>query len=392
MRAVVCQEAELRVAELPEPTPAEGQARIEIVRCGICGSDLHARHGVDQWADLARKVGYDRFATSTEPVVFGHEYSGTVAEYGPNTKPTIPTGTPIVAMPIIRNGAHVDSIGLSGYAPGGYADQMLVQASLMLPVPNGFAPDLAALTEPMAIAHHAVRRGEVGKGQPAIVLGCGPIGLAVILMLKAAGVRTVIASDYAPGRRVLAELCGADVVVDPSLESPFSTPRSHPKGTLTDAPAMLNLAIRTVEQLRQLPVIDWRHVWRVADRLGVGPKFPVIFECVGVPGMIDSVITQAPFFARVVVVGVCVGGDTITPAMAINKELDLRFVFGYTPLEFRDTLYLLADGKVDPRPLVTGTVGLDGVEAAFDALAQPEVHAKILVDPRSDARTPTAAR
>jgi threonine dehydrogenase-like Zn-dependent dehydrogenase len=391
MRAVVCENAELEVAELPAPDPIEGQARIEVVRCGICGSDLHARHGVDQWAELARKVGYDRFATSNEPIVFGHEYSGTVAEYGPKTKPTIPTGTPVVSMPIIRNGEHVDSIGLSPHAPGGYAEQMLVQASLMLPVPNGLAPDLAALTEPLAIAHHAVRRGEVGKGQVAIVLGCGPIGLAVILMLKAAGVRTVIASDYAPGRRALAERCGADLVVDPAGQSPFAMPQARPNGTLTDAPSMLNLAIRTVEQLQQLPVIDWRHVWRVGDRLGLGPKFPVIFECVGVPGMIESVLTQAPFFARVVVVGVCVGGDTITPALAINKELDLRFVFGYTPLEFRDTLHMLADGKVDPRPLVTGTVGLGGVEAAFEALAQPDIHAKILVDPRSEARAPVTS-
>jgi threonine dehydrogenase-like Zn-dependent dehydrogenase len=74
--------------------------------------------------------------------------------------------------------------------------------------------------------------------------------------------------------------------------------------------------------------------------------------------------------------------------MAINKEIDLRFVVGYTPLEFRDTLHMLADGKVDPRPLVTGTVGLEGVEAAFAALGDPEAHAKILVDPRSSATAP----
>ena len=97
-----------------------------------------------------------------------------------------------------------------------------------------------------------------------------------------------------------------------------------------------------------------------------------------------------PLFSRVVVVGVCVGQDTITPARAIQKEVDLRFVFGYTPLEFRDTLHLLADGKVDPRPLITGTVGLDGVATAFDALANPELHAKILIDPHSSATAPTA--
>jgi threonine dehydrogenase-like Zn-dependent dehydrogenase len=112
----------------------------------------------------------------------------------------------------------------------------------------------------------------------------------------------------------------------------------------------------------------------------------VIFECVGVPGVIDSIIDGAPLFSRVVVVGVCVGPDRVTPAMAINKEIDLRFVLGYSPLEFRDTLHMLADGKVDPNPIVTGTVGLDGVGAAFAGLDEPKVHAKILIDPQS-ART-----
>ena len=74
--------------------------------------------------------------------------------------------------------------------------------------------------------------------------------------------------------------------------------------------------------------------------------------------------------------------------MAINKEIDLRFVLGYTPLEFRDTLHMLADGNVDDTPLITGTVGLDGVAAAFDALGDPAAHAKILIDPKSDATMP----
>jgi threonine dehydrogenase-like Zn-dependent dehydrogenase len=111
----------------------------------------------------------------------------------------------------------------------------------------------------------------------------------------------------------------------------------------------------------------------------------VVFEAVGVPGVIESIVGGAPLFSRVVVVGVCVGEDRFRPAMAINKEIDLRFVLGYTPLEFRDTLHLLAEGTVDPRPLITGEVGLDGVAGAFDALADPEAHAKILVDPYANA-------
>ena len=255
----------------------------------------------------------------------------------------------------------------------------------MLAVPNGLAPEVAALTEPLAVAWHAVRRGEVGRRSVAIVVGCGPIGLAVILMLKARGVRMVVASDYSPARRALARRCGADVVVDPGIEEPFAA--APAAGHLTDAPSAFELAVGTREKLGRLPV-GWWHVWRLAEAIGAGPKHPVIFECVGVPGVIESIIDGAPFFSRVVVAGVCVGPDRFTPAMAVNKEIDLRFVFAYTPLEFRDTLRMLAEGKVDPRPLITGTVGLEGVEAAFTTLASPEEHAKILIDPRLPATEP----
>jgi threonine dehydrogenase-like Zn-dependent dehydrogenase len=385
VKAVVCQHAELTVEDRPDPVPGRGQVRLKVLRCGICGSDLHARHGMDSWAQMAAEVGYDRFARSNQPVVFGHEFCGEVAEHGPGCRGGSPSGSHVVALPLLKGEQHVDMVGLSMHAPGAYAEEMLVNETLMLPVPNGLSPDLAALTEPMAVGWHAVQRGEVGKRDVAIVIGCGPIGLAVILALKTKGVRTVVASDYSPGRRALASACGADVVVDAAHESPFAA--SPDRGQLPDVPAALDLVLGTLGKLERLP-IGWWHLWRLGEKLGAMPKHPVIFECVGVPGVIESIIDGAPMFSRVVVVGVVVGSDQITPAMAINKEIDLRFVFGYTPLEFRDTLHMLAEGKIDPAPLITGKVGLDGVGAAFDALGNPETHAKILVDPSSAAAAP----
>jgi threonine dehydrogenase-like Zn-dependent dehydrogenase len=386
MRAVACQRAELEVVDLPEPVPARGQVRIEVLRCGICGSDLHARHGIDEWAQMAARTGYDRFGRSEEAIVFGHEFSGSVVEYGPGCGGKLPTGTPVVAVPLVRGTQGIDAVGLSAHAPGAYAEQLVVQESMMMAVPNGLAPDVAALTEPMAVAWHAVRRGEVRKRDVAIVIGCGPVGLGVILCLKASGVRTVVASDFSAGRRALATACGADVVIDPAVGSPYEGGAG--RGHITDAPAALELAVGTREKLGRLPV-GWWHLWRLGEKLGGMPKRPVIFECVGVPGMISSIVDDAPLFSRVVVVGVCVGPDRFTPAMAINKEIDLRFVLAYTPLEYRDTLHMLAEGKLDPRPLITGTVGLDGVEAAFTALGDPETHAKVLIDPRSSATAPS---
>ena len=385
MRAVACIEARLEEVERPAPVPGKGQLLLEVLRCGICGSDLHARHHCDELADVMDETGYRGFMRSSDEVILGHEFCGRIAAHGPGCRKPSPEGTMVAALPLLRRDGAVHAVGLSTAAPGAYAEEVVVEESLAVPVPNGLPADTAVLTEPMAVGWHAVRKGEVKKGTVSIVIGCGPVGLAVICLLKSKGVRTVIASDPSPGRRALASACGADTVVDPRADSPYATEAAEPH--LTSAPEALDLALGTVEKLHRLPV-PWWHIWRAAEALGVEPKRPVIFECVGVPGMIEEVITGAPLFSRVVVVGVCMGDDRLRPAMAINKEIELRFVVGYTPLEFRDTLHMLAEGKVDPSPMVTGTVGLGGVESAFDALANAETHAKILIDPRSDATAP----
>jgi len=383
MRAVVCHEAKLEVADLLEPEPGEGQVLLDVLRCGVCGSDLHARHHSDEQADVLAEAGYDGFMRAGQRVVFGHEFSGQVASYGPRSRAGLATGTPVVALPLLRRGQEIHALGLSEAAPGGYAERVVVEESLTFPVPNGLPPDLAALTEPLAVAWHAVERGDVSKRDTAIVIGCGPVGLAVIAVLKARGVKTIVASDPSAGRRALATACGAEVAVDPGEESPYAGSRE--RGHITSIPAKAQLGLKTMDKLTRLPVVPWHAVWRAFDTLGAGPKFPIVFECVGMPGILDGIIASAPLSSRVVVVGVCMSPDAIRPVMAINKEIDLRFVVGYTPLEFRDTLHALADGKIDARPIFTGTVGLSGVERAFEALGTADTHAKILIDPSAPA-------
>lgn len=375
----------LSVVEIAAPRPADGQLVLDVRSCGICGSDLHAKDHADELAGIFEETGYPDGMRGDTPTVFGHEFSGEVAERGAKTPKAFKVGTRVVSFPMVRAHGGVQLTGLSPLAPGGYAEQVLVEAAMTFAVPNGLSMDVAALTEPMAVALHAVRRGEVTKRDTAIVIGCGPVGLAVICQLKARGVETIVASDFSPGRRALAARCGADIVVDPKVESPYD--RASGKGVVTDFSGLTDLAVGSMEKLRKLP--GWQHVYRIADALGAaGPKRPVIFECVGLPGMIDGIIAAAPLGSRVVVVGVCMSPDTFRPALAGGKEIDLRFVFAYTPLEFRDTLHMLADGKLNASPLITGKVGLAGVSAAFEALGDPESHAKILVDPRSAATTP----
>ncbi|WP_408897149.1 zinc-binding dehydrogenase [Nocardioides sp. R1-1] len=380
MRAVVCHQAELTVEDLPDLTPERGQVLIDVERCGICGSDLHARLHCDETAADVAELGYDHFMRSSDRVVMGHEFVGTIADYGPRTRKQLPVGTRVVALPVLRSGGSVHLTGLSPLASGGYAEQVLAIPSMTMRVPDGLDAEGAALTEPMAVALHAVRRGEVGARDTAVVIGCGPIGLAVIAMLKATGVRQVIASDFSAGRRALAERMGADVVVDPAEASPWAS-FADSKRYLTEAIALAELGIDAMDKLRAVPLLPWAHVMRAAEKAGATPRGPVVFECVGVPGMIEHVVANAPLLSRVVVVGVCMGEDSFRPSMAINKEIDLRFAFAYDPSEFHQTLQWIASGKVDVRPLVTGTVPLDGVAAAFEDLGDPERHAKILVDP-----------
>jgi threonine dehydrogenase-like Zn-dependent dehydrogenase len=151
---------------------------------------------------------------------------------------------------------------------------------------------------------------------------------------------------------------------------------------MPDIPALINMAVDTREKLERLP-LPWHTTWRIAEKLGARVPRPVVFECVGVPGIIQKIIDGAPLQSRVVVAGVCMEVDRFEPALGIVKEVDLRFVFGHTPLEYRDTVHMIADGKLNCAPLITGSVGLDGVAGAFDALRDPEQHAKILVDPAS---------
>lgn len=380
MKSVLCHNTELHIEQLAQLEPAQGQVLLDVVRCGICGSDLHMQHSADHMHDLTARVGFQGVAKNSDRFVMGHEFCGKVLDYGPKTRAKFKPDTLVCAMPLLKVGnLGYQSTGLSPNASGGYAEQVLAETSLMFEVPNGLHEDHAAMTEPMAVALHAVRRSKIKNSEPAIVIGCGPVGLGIILMLKASGVKTVVASDFSENRRRLAQACGADFVVDPKQNSPFENWKQF--GLLGNASEALDFGLGIFAKIQALK-LPWWHAWRMAEKLGAAPKRAVIFECVGVPGILQQIIEGAPLFSKIVGVGVCMQSDRIEPALAINKELEMQFVLGYTPLEFRDSLHMIAEGKVDCSPLLTGIVGLEGVTEAFQALRDPEQHAKILIDPK----------
>lgn len=322
--------------DVPEPVPGPGQVLVAVRACGICGSDLHfAAHGAEVVA-LSNQLARGRGGMDLDferDIFMGHEFSAEVLEAGPDTE-TFAPGTLVTSLPVVLSDKGVEPIVFSNTTLGGYAERMLLSAPLLLPIPNGVDVKHAALAEPLAVGLHAVNKSGIGTAETALVIGCGPIGIAIIAALKLRGVETIVASDFSPKRRELAARMGAHQTVDPAENSPFDTVKSR-----------------------------------------------VVFEAVGVPGIIDDVMRRARNGTRLVIAGVCMQPDTIHPFFGTAKEINLQFVNAYTPEEFADSLRAIAEGNIDVGPLITGEVGLDQVGAAFDDLADPDRHCKILVTP-----------
>jgi threonine dehydrogenase-like Zn-dependent dehydrogenase len=355
MQAAVTRDGRLVVADIDDPTPSSGHVIVRSLAAGICGSDLHALGDFAHFTGLMDSVGVPSLNPHAD-CVFGHEFCAEIVEHGPDTAGTLPVGTRVCSVPIVLAPTGVEQIGYSNSYPGALAQHMVLQELLLLAVPDSLDTNLAALTEPLAVGEHAVGLSGLQPGQPCLVVGCGPVGLAVIAALKGRGHGPVMAADYSPTRRQLAEAFGADVVIDPATESP------HDRWAGYGVP-------RTVMERMG------------ASMLGGTVPDPVIFEAVGVPGMLQSLIAAAPPRSKIIVVGVCMHTDSIEPFMAVTKELELRFSFGYTPVEFAATLERLGQGLPGADRLVTSTVDLAGTPGAFETLRTPGEHGKILVNP-----------
>jgi threonine dehydrogenase-like Zn-dependent dehydrogenase len=271
----------------------------------------------------------------------GHEWVGEVLDLGPDPADApVRVGDQVVSMPYLLRVPDLVPLGFSNEYYAGYCERFLLTAALCLRVPNGLDVRHAALTEPMAVGLHAVNKAGLAPDDTALVVGCGPIGLALIAWLRTRGVEPIVACDYSAQRRALAGRLGAHVAVDP----------------------------------REQPGID---AWRAL----AAARPLVIFEAVGVPGMLDDVIATAPAQSRIVVAGVCMQPDRIRPLLAVVKELNLQFVFGCDDEEFAATLRALAEGTLEVAPMITGRVGFDGVAETFDLLGAAEHHVKVLIEP-----------
>ena len=206
----------------------------------------------------------------------------------------------------------------------------------------GFAE--GALVEPLAVGLSAAEKARLSPGDRVLVVGAGPVGLAVALWCRFLGARHIAVSDLLESRAERALEFGATAAIDASHE---------------DVPA------------------------RAAALTGGAPD--VVFDCVGVPGSLQLAVDYAPADARVVVVGLCMARDSIYPGRAIVKELDLAFAFIYRKRHFELVLDALARGRIDAARLITDRVGLDGFPAAFEALRAPSGQLKVMLEPGADS-------
>jgi 2-desacetyl-2-hydroxyethyl bacteriochlorophyllide A dehydrogenase len=328
MRAVVVAgPRRLAVETVPDPTPEPGQAVVRVAACGICGSDLHVHQG-----------GYLPAGS-----IMGHEFCGEVVEGAGG----LAAGERVCVLPALSCGrcercgsglgmycAEQRPLGL-GQAPGAFAEYVAIAPHQAVRLPSGLDDEHGALVEPLAVALHAVEVARLARGERCVVIGAGPIGLALVLWARHAGAGEVIVSERSPGRRALAQRIGATRVVEPG---------------------------------------------QLAEAVGLDGA-DVVFEAVGAPGLIQQCIQHARFRGRVVVVGVCIPPDRFQPATAVLKELELRFALAYERKDFERTVARIERGELRPSALVTDRIGLADVPAAFDALEHPEERCKVLVQP-----------
>lgn len=339
MRAVVFHRIgmPLTVESVQDPTPRGSEVVLKVCNCGICGSDLHA-------ASLPPGL--------PPKTIMGHEFSGEIVAVGPAVTDRWKEGDRVCALPFIACGTceaclsgdgmrcpRIRATGL-GPVPGAYAEYVLAGASELLKLPESVSFQQGAMVEPLAVGLNAVNRAGLKCGDNVLVIGGGPIGLVTALWCRFFGARHVIVSEKSQGRREMSEKFGATDTIDP---------------------AGSNVA---------------GEFHRLA---GAAPD--VIFECVGVPGTIQQCVQNIRARGRIVVVGVCSQPDTIFPLMAILKEVRLDFVVGYRKQDFQFALDMMAAGRIDPLPMVTGVTNLEGLSTAFEALKTPNRQCKVLLDP-----------
>lgn len=330
----------MEITEVADPAPGPGELVLRVAACGICGSDLHV-------TELPGLV--------PSGTVMGHEFSGEIVAVGKGAAGpggAWKEGDRVCTMPGISCGRcaacavgdvmFCETLRGTGFGDigGGFAEYAIAGSAMTFRLPEAIATEDGAMVEPLAVGLHAVRRANPAPGEDVLILGAGPVGLAIALWARHFGAREIVVSDPVAHRRALAMKLGATAEVDPTSEALASAYEKIAGG----APGL-------------------------------------IFECVGIPGMLQEAANVSRRGGMILSAGMCMQPDPVMPMVAGVKELAFQFCAYYQRDDFALTVDLLGTERIDASAMVTDRVPLDALPAAFEALRTPSHECKVLVQP-----------
>ena len=325
----------LVIENIPIPQPGPGQVLVEVKACGICGSDIHAVKA--DW--------------TPENIVMGHEFSGVVAAIGEGVK-GCRVGDRVLPLPQVSCGKCTacltgNTFECSTWEPidynpkynGGYAEYVVVGELDAIALPDNIDFVDAAALQPMAVGLNTVRRAGLTIDDQVLIIGGGPIGLAIAQWARFLGISHVVVSEMLENRGEVALQMGATGTIDPMQDKDVSA---------------------------------------AFERIA-GKRPTVIFEVVGIPGMIQRCVEMAEPRSRIVVVGMCQETDRFEPMQCILKHLDLIFPYFFQISEYRYVLEMMKQSRIDPSPMITHTIKLDELPEMIEAMGKPADQIKVIV-------------
>lgn len=327
---------DLRLDDIQAPVPlAADDVVIEVVACGICGTDL----GEFESGPVMIRPGSHPLTGAAPPLTLGHEFSGTVTAVGPEVT-DLAVGTLVTVDPCLHCGRcpscrrgdyHLCTVGGSvGLASdGAFAEFVRVPRRNVIPVPAGVSAEWAAASEPLAVGLHAASQARVGPGDVVLVTGAGPIGIASLLGAIASGASAVYISEPSPARAQRALAMGAADVFDP-----------------------------TAGDVR-------REVFLRSGR--VGPDAAI--EATGRPEALELAVTSVRRGGHISIPGIGSGPINVDLRQLVLYERHLAGSLGYNR-DIERVLALMAAGRLDAGPFITATAPLTEGRAVFDQLSR----------------------
>ncbi|KAL9053555.1 MAG: hypothetical protein Q9206_003887 [Seirophora lacunosa] len=325
---------DIRLDDVEIPICGKGQVKVKPAYVGICGSDLHEYLG---GANIMPTTPHP-ITKEKIPLTLGHEFSGVIEEVGDDIT-DLQIGQRVSVQPIIYDGtcgACRDGWG------GGLSEHVVVPRAAIYEIPDSVSIKIGALAEPISVAWHSIDISPLKKGDKILVLGGGPIGLAVIQCLKARGVETIIASEVSARRKEFAKQFGAHHVIDPTQED---------------------------------------IVARVKEICG-GVGVDVAFDAAGVQAGLNQALKAVR--AQGTMVNIAIWEKPVQLQMndIVFRERKYIGTTTFVAGDFRKVLDAIASGSLQPEAMITRVIKMDEVEEkGFKALIdEKDKHVKILVE------------